>query len=176
MCQLYTGHTFINSGNVIEGQSHRYFSKPFSPVQRAKWETHLPLINGWHWLPVCTLCLAMSRRFTNPPIGHEQSFRDIPRLSTVQALLILIKAREAVPKRGHYYRSWMSVVTMVQLAKDLELHEHLALHREGLPCGSSVFDCVVKSRVWFTLYVVEIMVGGPQGKSDSNHITELHLT
>lgn len=57
----------------------------------------------------------------------------------------------------------MSVVTMVELAKDLELHEHLGLHKQGLPCGSSLSDCVVKSRVWFTLYVVEIMVGGPQG-------------
>lgn len=105
----------------------------------------------------------MKESFANSLTEHEQSFRDIPRLSTVQALLILIKAREAVPKRGHYYRSWMSVVTMVELAKDLELHEHMALHKQGLPCGSSVFDCVVKSRVWFTLYVVEIMVGGPQG-------------
>ncbi|KAI4200070.1 MAG: hypothetical protein LQ350_004209 [Teloschistes chrysophthalmus] len=35
---------------------------------------------------------------------HEDCFMDVPRLSTIQALLLLLKAREAAPKRGYYYR------------------------------------------------------------------------
>lgn len=95
--------------------------------------------------------------------GHEESFKDTPRLSTLQGLLLLLKAREASPTQGYYYRSWMSVVTMVAIAKDLKLHEHLEAHRSGGSCGSQTYDCLVKSRVWHCLYVVELMIGGPQG-------------
>ncbi|KAF2836339.1 hypothetical protein M501DRAFT_940292 [Patellaria atrata CBS 101060] len=97
---------------------------------------------------------------------HEESFKDVPRLSTIQAMLLLMKARESRPKRGYFYRSWMSVVNAVAMAKDLELDEHYELHQETRLCGSSHFDCIVKSRVWHTLFVLEIMVGGPQGRYD----------
>ncbi len=62
---------------------------------------------------------------------------DIPRLSTLQALLIILKAREQAPKRGYYYRSWMSIVQCVQMGKDLGLDEHYADHQAGRPCDSS---------------------------------------
>jgi len=87
----------------------------------------------------------------------------VPRLSTIQASLILLKAREGAPKRGYFYRSWMTVVNVVAMAKDLNIHEHKADHDAGLPCSSSVFDCVAKTRTWQLLYVLEGMIGGPQG-------------
>lgn len=95
---------------------------------------------------------------------------DVPRLSTIQALLILLKAREANPKRGYYYRSWMTLKTVVAMAKDLELDEHLASHRAGRICPDHT-ECLVKTRIWQMCYVGEIMVGGPQGEnSDSQFI------
>lgn len=99
---------------------------------------------------------------------HEESFKDTPRLSTLQGLLLLLKARETMPTRGYYYRSWMSVVTMIAMAKDMRLHEHNEDHQDGGGCAHSWHDCFIKSRVWHTLYVVELMVGGPQGMFDSN--------
>jgi hypothetical protein len=88
---------------------------------------------------------------------------DVPRLSTLQALMILLKARESAPKKGYYYRSWMSIVQAVQLGKDLGLHEHLADHEAGRSCDSDPAECALKTRIWQTLFVVELMIGSPQG-------------
>ncbi|KAF2468272.1 uncharacterized protein BDR25DRAFT_327025 [Lindgomyces ingoldianus] len=97
---------------------------------------------------------------------HEESFKDVPRLSTMQAVILLMKAREASPRRGYFWRSWMTVVNLVAMAKDLELDEHYETHQMGKSCGSSAPDCIAKTRVWHTLFVLEIMVGGPQGRFD----------
>ena len=88
---------------------------------------------------------------------------DVPRLSTIQALLLLLKARESAPKRGYYYRSWMTVKTLVTMAKDLELHEHYANHQANQSCESEPIECLVKTRIWQTIFVCEMMIGGPQG-------------
>ncbi len=96
-------------------------------------------------------------------VEHADSFMDVPRLSTLQALLIILKAREAAPKRGYYFRSWMTVVACVQMAKDLGLDEHFEEHKAGRPCGSDLADCIMKTRIWQTIFVCELMIGSPQG-------------
>lgn len=96
-------------------------------------------------------------------VEHLDAFMDVPRLSTLQAMLIILKAREAAPKRGYYYRSWTTVVECVTMAKDLGLDEHYEDHQEGKPCGSNLADCVTKSRIWQTLFICELMIGSPQG-------------
>lgn len=100
---------------------------------------------------------------TDAFIGHESSFMDVPRLSTIQALLLLLKARESLPKKGYYYRSWQTVKTIVSMAKDLDIHEHYSGHAEGRACDLSPIECLVSTRVWQTLLVVEVMIGAPQG-------------
>ncbi|KAI1491767.1 hypothetical protein F5X96DRAFT_668354 [Biscogniauxia mediterranea] len=97
---------------------------------------------------------------------HADSFMDVPRLSTLQALLIILKAREAVPKRGYYYRSWMSIVHCVAMAKDLGLDEHSENHKMGRPCGSAPAECLTKTRIWQTIFVCETMIAAPQGRDD----------
>ncbi|PGH13113.1 hypothetical protein AJ79_03820 [Helicocarpus griseus UAMH5409] len=97
---------------------------------------------------------------------HEMAFMEAPRLSTIQALCLLLKAREGSPKKGYFYRSWQTVKTMVSMAKDLDLHEHQSYHAENKPCGLDPVECLVQTRVWQTLLVVETMVGGPQGRTD----------
>ncbi|KAK6368182.1 hypothetical protein LTS17_009923 [Exophiala oligosperma] len=97
---------------------------------------------------------------------HEACFLDSPRLSTIQALLLLLKARESAPKRGYYYRSWMTCKTAVAMAKDLELDEHYETHTSGETCDSPKIECLTKTRLWQTLLVCETMVGGPQGRTD----------
>ena len=82
----------------------------------------------------------------------------------MQAMLLLLKAREASPKRGYFWRSWMSVVSMTTMAKDLELDEHYEIHQMGRPCGSSLHECITKTRIWQLLFVLEVMIGGPQGE------------
>lgn len=97
---------------------------------------------------------------------HEDCFMDVPRLSTIQALLLLLKAREAAPKRGYYYRSWMTIKTVIALAQDLELHEHYQNHQAGRDCGADPTECLIKTRIWQNIFVCEMMIGGPQGRRD----------
>ncbi|KAF1949084.1 hypothetical protein CC80DRAFT_280963 [Byssothecium circinans] len=97
---------------------------------------------------------------------HEESFKDVPRLSTMQAMLLLLKAREASPKRGYFWRSWMSVVSLATMATDLELDDHYENHQMGKSCGSTLHECITKTRVWQLLFVFEVMIGGPQGRTD----------
>lgn len=79
-------------------------------------------------------------------------------------MVLLLKAREGSPKRGYFWRSWMAVVSLTAMAKDLELHEHYDTHQMGKSCGSSAHDCVAKTRVWQMCLVYEAMIGGPQGE------------
>ncbi|KAL4953106.1 hypothetical protein BDW69DRAFT_184805 [Aspergillus filifer] len=97
---------------------------------------------------------------------HESSFMDVPRLSTIQALLLLLKARESLPKKGYYYRSWQTVKTIISMAKDLDIHEHYNIHMDEKACTLSPVECLVQTRVWQALLVVEVMIGAPQGRSD----------
>ncbi|KUI54730.1 Cutinase transcription factor 1 alpha [Cytospora mali] len=97
---------------------------------------------------------------------HADSFMDMPRLSTLQALLLILKAREAAPRRGYFYRSWMSIVQCVQMGKELGLDDHFEDHKAGRPCGSSAADCTLKTRIWQTIFVCETMIGSSQGRTD----------
>ena len=106
---------------------------------------------------------------------HADSFMDVPRLSTLQAMLIVLKARESAPKRGYYFRSWMTVVSCVQMAKDLGLDEHFEEHKAGRPCGSELADCITKTRIWQTLFICELMIGSPQGREGALILKELGL-
>jgi hypothetical protein len=99
----------------------------------------------------------------NWSLEHADSFMDKPRLSTLQGMLIVLKARESAPKRGYYFRSWMTVVACVQMAKDLGLDEHYEDHEAGRSCGNDTVDCIIKTRIWQTIFVCELMVGSPQG-------------
>jgi hypothetical protein len=57
----------------------------------------------------------------------------------------------------------MTVVNLVAMAKDLDIHQHNDFHRTGQSCNSTIYECVAKTRIWQLLYVLEAMIGGPQG-------------
>ena len=127
--------------------------------------------SGWQWQTVRPpdLLLYLKIIFREPNLlisaGHESSFMDVPRLSTIQAMLLLLKARESLPKKGYYYRSWQTVKTIVAMAKDLDIHEHHGMHAEGGSCDLQPLECLVQTRVWQALLIVEVMIGAPQGTS-----------
>jgi hypothetical protein len=133
---------------------------------------------GNKWLALASSQLLLESGFfsrANTISEHEESFKDVSRLSTMQGMVLLVKAREASPKRGYFWRSWMAVVSLVAMAKDLELHEHYDTHQMGKSCGSSAHDCVAKTRVWQVCLVYEAMIGGPQGKIHSSSSSVLYL-
>ncbi|KAG8411432.1 hypothetical protein J3458_015493 [Metarhizium acridum] len=109
---------------------------------------------------------AMGQQWLALASRHADSFMDVPRLSTLQALLMMLKAREAAPKRGYFYRSWMLVVQCVQMGKDLGLDEHFEDHQAGISCGFTAAECRLRTRIWQTIFVCENMVGAPQGRYD----------
>ncbi|KHO00691.1 uncharacterized protein MAM_01469 [Metarhizium album ARSEF 1941] len=99
---------------------------------------------------------------------HADDFMDVPRLTTLQALLILIKAREIAPKRGYFYRSWMMISQCVRMGKDLGLDEHYENHQseDSDMCNLSPAECRLHTRLWQVVFVVEAMIGNPQGRHD----------
>ncbi|QPG95259.1 hypothetical protein C2857_007915 [Epichloe festucae Fl1] len=109
---------------------------------------------------------AMGQQWLALASRHADSFMDTPRLSTLQALLMILKAREAAPKRGYFYRSWMLVVQCVQMGKDLGLDDHHEDHQAGIPCELTITECRLRTRIWQNIFVCETMVGGPQGRYD----------
>jgi hypothetical protein len=60
------------------------------------------------------------------------------------------------------------------MAKDLGLDEHYEEHKAGRPCGSDLADCITKTRIWQTIFNVELMVGSPQGTLtlETSHLYE----
>ena len=50
------------------------------------------------------------------------------------------------------------------MAKDLELHEHFESHQSGGSCGSEPVECLTKTRIWQTILIYEMMIGGSQGE------------
>ena len=77
---------------------------------------------------------------------------------------MILKAREAAPKRGYFYRSWMTVVQCVQIGKDLGLDEHYEDHQAGKPCDYTAQECQLRNRIWQLVFVCEVMIGTPQGE------------
>jgi hypothetical protein len=95
-------------------------------------------------------------------------FFDVPRLSTVQALLLLLKARESAPQRGYFFRSWMSVVHIVAMARDLQLDTHYDTHKQGIGCPERPLDCITRTRVWQACFAYELMICAPQGTREKS--------
>ena len=57
----------------------------------------------------------------------------------------------------------MNIVGMAHMAKDLKLDEHHDQHTDEGGCSLPTIDCLIKTRVWHMIYIVELIVGGPQG-------------
>ncbi|KAM6506827.1 hypothetical protein FALCPG4_018648 [Fusarium falciforme] len=83
-----------------------------------------------------------------------------------QQWLALASTREAAPKCGYYYRSWMTVAQCVQMGKDLGLDEHYKEHRADHSCACGPAQCRLLTRIWQAVFVCEVMVGAPQGRHD----------
>ncbi|GIZ43278.1 hypothetical protein CKM354_000651000 [Cercospora kikuchii] len=107
-----------------------------------------------------------SRKWLALASRHEESFKDVPRLDTIQAMIILMKARESISKRGYYYRSWMAVKYMTTSAIDLGLDIHHEQHRSTNKCNHNRTECMLRTRIWQTLFTLEILTGAPMGRSD----------
>lgn len=85
-----------------------------------------------------------------------------PRISTLQSLLILLKAEEVTTTQNYHYKSWLTISQCAKMGIDLGLHTHLASHGDREACSSPTV-CETKHRIWQTIFICELMIGGPQG-------------
>ncbi|KAK6533042.1 hypothetical protein TWF281_007204 [Arthrobotrys megalospora] len=147
---------------------------------------YLPVVNKnafyrqWHGsrhsispLLLEAILACAGRISNNPKVGlkwlnmaskHLDCFFDVPRISTIQALLLLLKARESAPQRGYFFRSYISIVTMMAMARDLGLDKHADLHKNGTDCHDGPIECLTKTKVWQACFMLEFMVCAPQGR------------
>ncbi|KAJ6257794.1 hypothetical protein Dda_7583 [Drechslerella dactyloides] len=103
-------------------------------------------------------------KWLNMASKHLDCFFDVPRISTIQALLLLLKARESAPQRGYFFRSYISIVTMMAMAKDLGLDRHADLHKDRHDCRDTPIECLTKTKVWQACFMLEFMICAPQGR------------
>ncbi|KAK6336454.1 hypothetical protein TWF696_002007 [Orbilia brochopaga] len=103
-------------------------------------------------------------KWLNMASKHLDCFFDVPRISTIQALLLLLKARESAPQRGYFFRSYISIVTMMAMAKDLGLDKHADLHKDRHDCVDGPIECLTKTKVWQACFMLEFMICAPQGR------------
>ncbi|EWC45147.1 hypothetical protein DRE_06035 [Drechslerella stenobrocha 248] len=103
-------------------------------------------------------------KWLNMASKHMDCFFDVPRISTIQALLLLLKARESAPQRGYFFRSYISIVTMMAMAKDLGLDKHADLHKNQRECSDGPVECLTKTKVWQACFMLEFMICAPQGR------------
>jgi hypothetical protein len=62
----------------------------------------------------------------------------------------------------------MSIVNTIAMSKDLNLQDHLESHEGGNSCQFTPAECVSRTRIWQLLFILEVMVGGPQGETEQN--------
>ena len=98
---------------------------------------------------------------------HRKHFEDAPRLSTMQAHLLLLKANEFKAKTVPY-RSWSLVNRIVHMGLDLRLEDHLDDHKNGKCDPEKETECILKTRLWSVLFTLELMLGGAQGRTKFN--------
>lgn len=63
----------------------------------------------------------------------------------------------------------MTVKKLITMAKDLELHKHYAEHQAGRDCRADPTECLIKTRIWQSIFICELTIGGPQGMVESEY-------
>ncbi|CAB4400447.1 hypothetical protein RhiirA1_410105 [Rhizophagus irregularis] len=87
-------------------------------------------------------------------------FLDTPRLSTVQAQILILKFQEGIRRSGFFFRSWLYFGVIIRMAQDLGLNKNfdkwnLHISREDMIC---------RKRVWQICFLFDQFMSGAQGR------------
>ncbi|CAG8657127.1 20217_t:CDS:2 [Gigaspora margarita] len=88
---------------------------------------------------------------------------DAPRLSTLQAQLLLLKFQEGVRRSGFFFRSWLYFGVILRMAQELDLEKNF----EKWNLEISREDMIVRKRLWQTCFIYDQLMGGAQGRETS---------
>ncbi|KAF9996753.1 hypothetical protein BGZ65_007669 [Modicella reniformis] len=87
---------------------------------------------------------------------------DKPRLSTIQALLLIIKYQEGVKHTGFYFRTYMYSQMVIVLARELQLHKTAPVNMKLDPESHEV-----RRRLFWSIFVLDQFISLSQGRITS---------
>jgi hypothetical protein len=87
-------------------------------------------------------------------------FLDTPRLSTIQAQILMLKFQESIRRPGFFFRSWLYFGVIIRMAQDLGLNKsfdkwNVHISRE---------DMVARKRVWQICFMCDQFMSSAQGR------------
>ncbi|CAG8663581.1 11915_t:CDS:2 [Funneliformis caledonium] len=87
-------------------------------------------------------------------------FLDTPRLSTIQAQILMLKFQEGIRRPGFFFRSWLYFGVIIRMAQDLGLNKNYEKWNLQISRG----DAVVRKRVWQICFLCDQFMSGAQGR------------
>ena len=89
----------------------------------------------------------------------QDEFFDTPRLSTVQALVLMLKYQEGIRRPGFFYRSWVHFGTITRMVQDPGLNR--SFDKYSYPISNE--DMIARKRVWQVCFLCDQFMSGAQG-------------
>ncbi|KAG0205597.1 hypothetical protein BGX28_002802 [Mortierella sp. GBA30] len=102
------------------------------------------------------------RRYFQFWLSRLDDTLDKPRLSTIQALLMVIKYQEGVKHTGFYFRTYMYTQMVVVLARELQLHKTTPVNAKLDPENHEV-----RRRLFWAIFVLDQFMSVSQGRTMS---------
>ncbi|KAG0263569.1 hypothetical protein DFQ27_001668 [Actinomortierella ambigua] len=100
------------------------------------------------------------KRYLDFWLSRLDATMDKPRLSTIQALLMIIKYHEGVRQTGFYFRTYMYTQMVIVLARELQLHKatpvNIKLDQESHE---------VRRRLFWAVFVLDQFISVSQGRT-----------
>ncbi|CAG8639761.1 10143_t:CDS:2, partial [Paraglomus occultum] len=90
----------------------------------------------------------------------QDEFFDTPRLSTVQALILMLKYQEGIRRPGFFYRSWVHFGTITRMVQDPGLNR--SFDKYSYPISNE--DMIARKRVWQVCFLCDQFMSGAQGR------------
>ncbi|KAF8926528.1 hypothetical protein BGZ58_011113, partial [Dissophora ornata] len=102
------------------------------------------------------------RRYFEFWLSRLDDTLDKPRLSTIQALLLIIKYQEGVKHPGFYFRTYMYTQMVIVLARELQLHQTTPVNVKLDPESHEV-----RRRLFWSIFVLDQFISLSQGRTMS---------
>ncbi|KAI1320205.1 hypothetical protein EDD11_001810 [Mortierella claussenii] len=102
------------------------------------------------------------RRYFQFWLSRLDDTLDKPRLSTIQALLMIIKYQEGVKHTGFYFRTYMYTQMVIVLARELQLHKTTPVNAKLDPESHEV-----RRRLFWAVFVLDQFLSVSQGRTMS---------
>ncbi|KAF9201013.1 hypothetical protein BGZ49_008763 [Haplosporangium sp. Z 27] len=102
------------------------------------------------------------RRYFEFWLSRLDDTLDKPRLSTIQALLMIIKYQEGVRNTGFYFRTYMYTQMVIVLARELQLHKTTPVNAKLDPESHEV-----RRRLFWAIFVLDQFMCVSQGRTMS---------